>query len=259
MILCIDVGNTQIHGGVFHNDELIFQFRKTSRSQFSSDEIGLFLKGVLRENDIDPKDVKEISMCSVVPDVVHSMRNGCLKYFEMEPFILKPGVKTGLQIKYRNPLEVGTDRIANAVAAMKLHPEKNKIIVDFGTATTFCVVSKNKEYLGGIILPGIRISMESLVKNTAQLPKVEIKELDSVVGRSTAESIQSGLYYGQIGMVKELLKKISEESFKDDLPIVLATGGFSRLFENANLFDEIIPNLVLQGLLEALKMNREKG
>ncbi|MFC2134345.1 type III pantothenate kinase [Bacteroidota bacterium] len=256
MILCIDVGNTQIHGGVFDNDELILQFRKTSRSQFSSDEIGLFLKSVLRENDINPKDVKEISMCSVVPDVVHSMRNGCLKYFEMEPFILKPGVKTGLQIKYRNPIEVGTDRIANAIAAMKLHPDKNKIIVDFGTATTFCVVSKDKEYLGGIILPGIRISMETLVRNTAQLPKVEIKEIENVVGRSTAESIQSGLYFGQIGMVKELLNKITEESFKDDTPIVLATGGFSRLFENADLFDEIIPNLVLQGLLEALKMNR---
>jgi len=255
MILCIDVGNTQIHGGVFDGSELILQFRKTSRSQFSSDEIGLFLKSVLRENNIDPKEIKEISMCSVVPDVVHSMRNGCLKYFEMEPFILKPGVKTGLQIKYRNPLEVGTDRIANAIAAMKLHPDKNKIIVDFGTATTFCVVSKNKEYLGGIILPGIRISMEALVNNTAQLPKVEIKETENVVGRSTAESIQSGLYHGQIGMVKELITKITAESFKGETPIVLATGGFSRLFENAGLFDQIIPNLVLQGLLEALKMN----
>lgn len=256
MILCIDVGNTQIHGGVFDGGELILQFRKTSRSQFSSDEIGLFLKSVLRENNIDPKEIKEISMCSVVPDVVHSIRNGCLKYFEMEPFILKPGVKTGLQIKYRNPLEVGTDRIANAIASMKLHPDRNKIIVDFGTATTFCVVSKNKEYLGGIILPGIRISMETLVSNTAQLPKVEIKEVENVVGRSTAESIQSGLYHGQIGMVKELITKITDESFKGETPVVMATGGFSRLFENAGLFNEIIPNLVLQGLLEALKMNR---
>ncbi|OGU57044.1 MAG: pantothenate kinase [Ignavibacteria bacterium RBG_13_36_8] len=256
MTLCIDVGNTQIHGGVFNNNELISQFRKTSRSQFSSDEIGLFLKGVLRENEIDPKEVKEISICSVVPDVVHSIRAGCLKYFNIEPFILKPGVKTGLKIKYRNPLEVGTDRIANAIASMKIYPNKNKIIVDFGTATTFCVVSKEKEYLGGIILPGIRISMEALEKNTAQLPIVEIKEVESVVGRSTAESIQSGLYHGHIGIVRELISKITEEAYKDEKPVVLATGGFSRLFENLNLFDEIFPNLVLIGLLEALKMNR---
>lgn len=256
MILCIDVGNTQIHGGVFKDDELILQFRKTSRSQFSSDEIGLFLKGVLRENDIEPKEVKEISMCSVVPDAVHTMRNGCIKYFGMEPFILKPGVKTGLQIKYRNPLEVGSDRIANAIAAINLYPDANKIIVDFGTATTFCVVSKEKQYLGGIILPGIRISMESLEKNTAKLPKVEIKEMDTVVGRSTAESIQSGLFYGQMGMVKELISRITDEAFKGDKPVVLATGGFSRLFENAGLFNEIIPNLVLQGLIDALKINR---
>lgn len=257
MIMCLDVGNTQIHGGVFDSNTLTLQFRKTSRSQFSSDEVGLFLVNVLRENKIGPNNISEISICSVVPDVIHSLRNACLKYFEIEPFILKAGVKTGLKIKYRNPLEVGTDRIANAIAGVKQFPDKNLIIVDFGTATTFDVINKNKEYLGGVILPGIRISMEALVKGTSQLPSVEITEIKEVVGRSTAESIKSGLYHGQIGMVKELTKQISKEAFNGDKPLVIGTGGFSRLFENTILFDIILPNLVLEGLIEALKLNKK--
>ncbi len=258
MVLCIDVGNTQIHGGVFDGEVLAAQFRKTSRQQFSSDEAGVFLRSVLRENKIDPDSIKDISICSVVPDLNHSLRSACLKYFNIEPFFLKPGVKTGLKIKYRNPLEVGADRIANAIAATHLYPNKNLIVVDFGTATTFCVISSAKEYLGGIILPGIKISMEALESHTAQLPIVEIKKVEEVVGKSTVESIQSGLYHGQIGMVRELKTKITNEAFKDEEPIVLATGGFSRLFEEEKLFKEILPTLVLKGLFYAYKMNKKQ-
>ena len=255
MILCIDIGNSQIHGGVFKEDELIMQFRKTSRQQFSSDEIGLFLKMVLRENDIAPNSISGISICSVVPDLNHSIRNGCLKYFRIEPFFLKAGVKTGLKIKYRNPLEVGTDRIANAIAATSLFPNKNIIVIDFGTATTFCAISKTKDYLGGIILPGIRISMEVLESKAAQLPSVEIKKPENVVGRSTVESIQSGLFYGQVGTVREIKNKIIIEVFTDDAPVVIGTGGFSSLFESEGLFDLTLPTLVLKGLLNAYKLN----
>ncbi|MDF1612597.1 type III pantothenate kinase [Stygiobacter electus] len=258
MILCIDVGNTHIYGGLFHNNELVLQFRKTSRQEFSSDEIGIFLKSVLKENNFNTENVNGISICSVVPDLNHSLRAGCVKYFNIEPFFLKPGVKTGLKIKYRNPVEVGTDRIANAIAAVHSFPDKNLIIIDFGTATTFCVVSKNKEYLGGIILPGIKISMEALDSKTAQLPAVEIKEMTEVIGRSTVESIQSGLFFGQIGIVKEIKSRIIEEVFKDEFPVVIATGGFSRLFENQKLFDIIIPTLVLNGLFLAYNINKEK-
>ncbi|MCX7797827.1 MAG: type III pantothenate kinase [Melioribacter sp.] len=258
MILCIDVGNTNIYGGIFKDEELIFQFRKTSRQEFSSDEIGIFLKSVLRENNINPDEINGISICSVVPDLNHSLRAGCVKYFNTEPFFLKPGVKTGLKIKYRNPVEVGSDRIANAIAAVNAFPNKNLIVIDFGTATTFCVISKDKEYLGGVILPGIKISMEALEHNTAQLPVVEIKEVSNVIGRSTVESIQSGLYYGQIGMVKEIKAKIIEEAFNNQKPVVIATGGFSRLFESSKLFDIIIPTLVLDGLFIAYKMNNEE-
>jgi type III pantothenate kinase len=258
MILCLDVGNTQIHGGVFSEGKLALQFRKTSRQQFSSDEVGIFLKSVLRENGIDPTEIKEISICTVVPDILHSLRNGCLKYFEIEPFVLKAGVKTGLKIKYRNPLEVGTDRIANAIAGVELFPNKNLIIVDFGTATTFDVVNKNKEYLGGAIIPGVKLSMESLVSGTSKLSSIEITEVKEAVGRSTSESIQSGLYFGSIGMIKELTQRITKEIFHDDPPLVIATGGFSRLFENTKLFNEIKPNLVLRGLNYALNLNRKK-
>lgn len=256
MLLTIDLGNSQLYGGLYDNDELIFQFRKFNRQQSSSDEIGIFLISVLKESGIAPNNIDEISICSVVPQANHAVLNGCRKYFNVEPFILKPGAKTGLQIKYKNPAEVGADRIVNAIAGYNLFPNKNLIIVDFGTATTFCVITKEKEYLGGIILPGISISMESLERNAAQLPKVEIKGMDSVIGKTTQESIQSGLYFGQIGMVKEIKTRISKEVFKDEKPIVIGTGGFSSMFKNAGLFDEIIPTLVLQGLKYTIKLNK---
>lgn len=257
MILCIDVGNSQMYGGVFSKDELVVQFRKTSRQQFSSDEIGIFLRSVLRENKIDPAVINGIALCSVVPDINHSLRSGCIKYFNIDPFFLKAGTKTGLKIKYRNPLEVGADRIANAIGVANLYPDKNVIVVDFGTATTFCAISKSKEYLGGIIIPGIRISMEVLEARTAQLPSVEIKKTESVLGRSTVESIQSGLFYGQVGIVRELKNRITEEVFSDEEPVVVGTGGFSSLFENEGLFDVIIPTLVLKGLYFAYLMNEK--
>ncbi len=255
MILCLDVGNTQIHGGVYKDESLVFQFRKTSRQIFSSDEAGIFFKNVLRENSIDYKQIEAISICSVVPGLMHSLRSSCLKYFNLEPFILKAGVKTGLKIKYRNPLEVGSDRIANAIAGLKIYPNKNIIVIDFGTATTFDVITKDKEYLGGAIMPGIRISLEALAANAAQLRNVEVIETDLAVGRSTVESIQSGIYFGQIGMVKELKNKIAMESFVGQDYFCIGTGGFSRLFTNAKIFDLINQTLVLEGLYEAYKMN----
>lgn len=258
MILCIDAGNSQLHGGVFDGKELTLQFRKTSRHQFSSDEFGLFLRSVLKENNLDIELITGISICSVVPNLNHSIRAGCLKYFDIDPFFLKPGVKTGLKIKYRNPLEVGADRIANSIAAIDKYTNTNIIIVDFGTATTFCVINKNKEYMGGIILPGIKISMEALERETAQLPLVEIKEVSEVVGKSTVESIQSGLYHGQIGIVKELTIKINAEAFNNEKSVVIGTGGFSRLFEKANIFNEINSTLALEGLYLAFNMNKKE-
>lgn len=256
MILCLDVGNTQIFGGVFKDEKLITTFRKMSKTASSSDEIALFLRSVLRENDIDPSSIQQIAICSVVPDVVHSLRNACLKYFSITPFLLQPGIKTGLKVKYRNPVEVGADRIGNAIAATYLYPSKNVIVVDFGTATTFCAITAEKEYLGGIIMAGLRISMEALELKTARLPTVEIVQPETVIGRSTVENIQSGLYYGTLSMIEGMLNKISTEAFKGERPLVIGTGGFARLFEKAKAFDVIVPNLILIGLFEALRTNR---
>lgn len=255
MILALDVGNSHIYGGVFDDEVLRFQFRKTSKGGASSDELGLFLKAVLRENGIDPALIRQIALCSVVPDAIHSLKNCCKKYFNMNPFILQAGVKTGLRIRYRNPLEVGADRITNAIAAMQLYPGKDLVIIDFGTATTFCAVTAEKDYLGGAIIPGLRISMEALESQTARLPSVEIIPAAEATGKSTVESIQSGLYYGNLGMVKELTARISEESFGGKKPMVIGTGGFASLFSKAGIFDVEQPDLVLKGLVLALRMN----
>lgn len=255
MILTLDVGNSQIFGGVFQNRELTIRFRKPSRSPTSSDELGLFLRGVLRENGGDPSRVEQIAFCSVVPDIIYSLRSCCRKYFGLDPFILQAGVKTGLNIRYRNPLEVGPDRIANAIGATHLYPDRNLIIVDFGTATTFDVVRAGRDYLGGIILPGLRISMEALERNTARLPNVEIVPATELVGRSTIECIQSGLYFGNRAVIHGLTRDIREQVFQKEPAVVIATGGFSRLFEREKVFDALLPDLILIGLERALSLN----
>ncbi len=261
MILTLDVGNSQIHGGVYDDksQSFVLQFRKNTKQGNSSDEIGVFFKSVLRENEIDPKYIEHIAFCSVVPDVVHSLKNACKKYFDLQPFVLQAGVKTGLRIKYRNPLEVGADRIANAIAATQLFPGKNVIVTDFGTATTFCVITADRDYLGGLILPGVRISMEALESKTARLPAVEIIKPEEVVGRSTVESIQSGLYYSNLFAMRGLCEQIKKDYFTSpdqrENTVVIGTGGFARLFDQQGVFDHLIPELVLLGLRQALRLN----
>src|SRR5258707_1171024 len=154
MLLCLDVGNSQIFGGVYDGDRLRTTFRRTSSVRASSDEFGTFFRAVLRENGVDPEEVDMAGICSVVPDAVPSLRNCFRKYFRFEPFLLQPGVKTGLKISYRNPLEVGADKIANALGALSRFPGRNLVIIDFATATTVCAVTKGREYLGGSITPG---------------------------------------------------------------------------------------------------------
>ena len=255
MILCLDVGNTQIYAGVFNGQKLILTFRHNSHHPFSSDQFGIFLKSVLRENDINQSEIHAISICSVVPHVDYTIRSACLKYFQLDPFFLQAGVKTGLKICYRNPLEVGADRIANAVAAISQFPKKNIIIVDFGTATTLCALSKDKQYLGGVIMPGMKLSMTALQEHTAKLSSVEIIKPKSVIGRTTTESIQAGLYYGQYALIKELTQKIKQDYFPNESPLVLGTGGFSHLFSDTHLFNAIIPDLVLHGLYHIITLN----
>lgn len=254
MLLCLDVGNSHIYGGLFANEEICLRFRHPSKVS-TSDELGVFLKMVLRENSFDSSLVSKISICSVVPRLEYSLRAACIKYFNITPFFLQSGVKTGLNIKYNNPKDVGADRIANAIAATHNFPNTNLIIIDFGTATTFCAVSANKVYLGGAIMPGLQLAVDALANNTAKLPPIEIVKLDKAIGVSTVESMQSGIFYGALGSSLEIIKRMKYERFLNQESLVVATGGFASLFANYQLYDHHMPDLVLQGVKIASDMN----
>ena len=256
MILCLDIGNSHMHGGVFVKDQLQFQFRKASNSGSSSDEFGIFLRSVLRENDMNPKDINAIALCTVVPEVLYSITAACQKYFGIEPFILQAGVKTGLQIGYKNPQDVGADRIANAIAVTHLYPNKDVIVIDLGTATTFCAISKSKQYMGGVILPGLKMSMSALAQGTSKLGSVEITEKSTTLGKTTTDSIQSGLYFGTLGAMKEIIANLQKQNFNGQKPLIIGTGGFTSIYRNAHLFDEIVAELVLKGLYIAHSINQ---
>lgn len=254
MRLCIDVGNSHIYGGVFSKGEIGVRFRCTSKPS-TSDELGIFLKNVLRENQCSPEAISHIAICSVVPHVDDSLRRACQTYFSIDPFFLQAGVNTDLNIKYRNPEEVGADRIANAIAAIHQFPNRNIILIDFGTATTFCVINKQKEYLGGAILPGIRLAVEALSNNTAKLPLVEVIKVEQVIGRSTVESIQSGVFFGALGACREVMMQTKQSLFVHEEVLVLATGGFAPLFEKQGIYDQHLPDLVLHGIQIAAAIN----
>lgn len=255
MLLCLDVGNTQLHGGVFAGDVLKLQFRKSTHPLGSSDELGVFFAAVLRENGVEPREIGQVAICSVVPPAAYALRAASVKYFRAEPFVLQAGVKTGLKIRYRNPAEVGADRVANAIAATQRHPGRDAIVVDCGTATTFDVVTAGGDYLGGAIMPGVGLSAEMLSARTAKLPAVEIARPEAALGRTSVESIQSGLYHGHAGAIRHLLATLTAESFGGAKPAVVGTGGFARMFEAERLFDEVVPELVLLGLRHAARLN----
>jgi len=255
MLLCLDVGNTQLHGGVFAGDVLKLQFRKSTHPLGSSDELGVFFAAVLRENGVEPREIGQVAICSVVPPAAYALRAASVKYFRAEPFVLQAGVKTGLKIRYRNPAEVGADRVANAIAATQRHPGRDAIVVDCGTATTFDVVTAGGDYLGGAIMPGVGLSAEMLSARTAKLPAVEIARPEAALGRTSVESIQSGLYHGHAGAIRHLLATLTVESFGGAKPVVVGTGGFARMFEAERLFDEVVPELVLLGLRHAVRLN----
>ena len=260
MLLTVDVGNTTIQCGLFEGEKLALQFRRSTNPKLSSDELGLFFRDVLALNNFDYKAVERIACCSVVPAINHSLSNCFRKYFFKEALFIQAGIKTGLKIKYANPREIGADRIAGAIGAVHAAASsggaKNLIVVDMGTATTVDVITKNNEYLGGAILPGAAMSVHALSEGTAQLPSVEVVQPKNVCGSSTIEAIQSGVFYGQAGAVRELVSKMEESVFGGERAFVIGTGGFSRSFESAGLFDLVLPDLVLQGLKVALDMNK---
>lgn len=255
MILSIDVGNSATSYGLFENEKLIFQFRQTTNINSSSDEIGIFLRSVLRENGFDWKQISKIGCCSVVPSINYSLSSACSKYLEKEPLFIQTGIKTGLKLKYSNPREIGADLIAAAMGAVAVKPDTNLIIVDMGTATTIELITKDKEFLSGCILPGLKISVDALSSKTANLTPVEILKPSHICGTSTAEAIQSGIYYGTAGSIKELCYLYKKNIFHNEETFIIGTGGFARIFSDYNIFDEIIPGLVLSGVKCAIDLN----
>lgn len=254
MILVIDVGNTNIVLGVYQGDKLIQHWRITTHKQQTEDEYGLLIGGLFRQQGLYPRDVEGIIISSVVPPLMFALERMCIKYFGQEPLVVGPGLKTGLPILYENPKDVGADRIVNAVAAVHEYPLP-VIIVDFGTATTFCYVDGKGQYLGGAIAPGIQIATEALYKEASKLPRVDLKFPRRVIGRNTVEAMQSGILYGYAGLVDTVVERMMEE--RKEQPMVIATGGLADLIQKHSVhIQRVDPFLTLKGLYLLYKMNR---
>lgn len=247
MVLVVDIGNTNIVMGVYDGDELIGNWRMVTKSEYTSDEYGIFILNLLKVNNIDHANINSATVSSVVPNVMHSFENALKKYFNIDPIVVGPGVKTGITISTDNPREVGADRIVGIVAAYHMYGGP-LIVIDFGTATTYDVVSEKGEFKYGITSPGIQISADALWQRTAQLPKVEIKKPDTILVKNTVTSIQAGLVYGYIGQVEYIIKKIKEEMKISSMKVV-ATGGMGRMIhEETSLIDVYDPLLLFKGL-----------
>ncbi|HOM01873.1 MAG TPA: type III pantothenate kinase [Acetivibrio sp.] len=255
MILVIDVGNTNTVFGVYDGKKLLNHWRMETSKGKTSDEYGMFIISLLNYEKIAIDRIEAVVVASVVPPIMYSIEHAIRKYFKLEPMIVGPGIKTGINIKYENPREVGADRIINAVAACEIYGGP-LIIVDFGTATTFCAVSSKGEYLGGVICPGIKISAEALFQKTAKLPKIDLVKPDTVIGRNTVSSMQSGIIYGYVGKVDYIVRRMKKEMKEDNIKVI-ATGGLARLIASeSETIDEINGLLTLEGLRIIYERNK---
>ena len=260
MLLAFDVGNTHIVLGAFKDRELIQSWRVETDSGKTADEFGMWVAQFFAYEGLELKDIENVIISTVVPSMVYTLQHLSMKYFNRRAIVVEPGVKTGLKIKYDNPKQVGADRIVNAVAALAKYGGP-LIIVDFGTATTFCAITEKAEYLGGTIAPGIKISLEALFEKTAKLPKVELEQPGQVICRNTVSSMQSGLVYGHMGMVEYIVKRMKKELMEmgeTKEPKVIATGGLSTLIENGlDCIDHVDKMLSLEGLEIIYEKNRK--
>ncbi len=246
MLLVIDVGNTNIVLGVFKGEELLDHWRVSTNRLRTTDEYGVLIRNLFYLNGVDAEEIKAIIISSVVPPVMPTLERMCQRYFGLVPLVIGPGVKTGMDIKYDNPREVGADRIVNAVGAYAKYGGP-VIIIDFGTATTFCAVDKKGNYLGGSICPGIGISTDALVQRTAKLPRIEIRRTERVICRNTVESMQAGVYYGFVGQIDGIVSRMRKELGCNAK--VVATGGLAVVIAPASRsIDVVEPMLTLEGL-----------
>lgn len=256
MILVIDVGNTNMTLGVYEGEKLEATFRMMSKTPRTSDEYGIMITQLLKSKGIEVEQLEGSIIASVVPDVMHSLVGGVVRYLNSNPLIVGPGVKTGIRIVTENPRAIGADRIVDAVAAYEKYGGPI-LVLDFGTATTYDLVTEAGEFAAGITAPGIRISSEALWTKTAKLPNIEIKKPDSILAQETITSMQAGLMYGQIGQTEYIIKKVKEESGIENLKVV-ATGGLGRLIaDETDTIDIYDSSLTLDGLRIIYEKNRK--
>lgn len=256
VIFVFDVGNTNMVLGVYDKDELKHHWRIETNRNKTEDEYGIVIKSLFDHVGLELSAIKGIIISSVVPPIMLALERMCERYFHIKPLVVGPGIKTGLDIKYENPREVGADRIVNAVAAIHEYGSP-LIIVDFGTATTYCYVNEHKQYMGGAIAPGVNISTEALYQKAAKLPRIEIvPPPEGVVGKNTVAAMQAGILYGYVGQVTEIVKRMKQQS--KETPQVIATGGLSGLIaKETNVIDIVDPYLTLKGLQLIYKRNME--
>ena len=256
MIICLDVGNTNIKYALFEKDRLILSFRVATEHKKTSDEYGGQLVSILLNNGIKKDDIVGGIISSVVPQLDFTLERMCVIYLKFKPLMLVPGLKTGLNLKVDNAKEVGADRVVNNVSAVKKYGAP-LIIIDFGTATTFNVINAKSEFIGGVIAPGIKGSLDSLVNGTAKLPRVEIERPQSIIGKNTVTNMQAGIFYGFAGLVEYIVKKIKRELKSENITTV-ATGGFSEIIaKEITCIDYVDKLLTLEGLRYLYELNTE--
>ena len=261
MILTLDIGNTNIKTALFDDGEMVNYWRLSTSITNTSDEYGITIMNLFQHAGRNPKDVEGIVMSSVVPTVNFTIEHMCQNYFGITPMVIGPGIKTGINIRYENPRELGSDRIANAVAAFDEYGgDKPVIFIDFGTATTFGVVAKDDKsdagaFLGGAIFPGIKLASEALTSGTAKLPRFALAKPEHVIGKTTLSNLQSGMYYGYVGMVQNLVQRIKQELGRNAK--VVATGGMALMIaEESKVIDHLDGLLTLKGLRLIYERNR---
>jgi type III pantothenate kinase len=246
MLLVIDVGNTNTVLGIYAGRESRGHWRLSTNRTYTADEYGILIRNLLSLDGLEPGAVKHIMIASVVPPLDGMLEEMATKYFRIRPLFLGPGTRTGMPVLYDNPQEVGADRIANSVAAFEKYGGPC-VIVDFGTAITFDVVSAKGEYLGGVIAPGLGVSAEALFQRAARLPRVDIREPERVIGTNTVDSMQSGLFYGAVGLVDGILDRLSATLGKTVK--LVATGGQASLVASASKYKlPVDPLITLEGL-----------
>lgn len=255
MLLAIDVGNTNIMLGVYNGEELLTWWRISTNREQTEDEYGVIIRNLFQQNGLDASCIEDMIISSVVPPLRYPLEKMANKYLNVSPLIVGPGMRTGLNILMDNPREVGADRVVNAVGAIELYGPP-LVIVDFGTATTFCAVSAKGEYLGGAIAPGIGISTEALFQKAAKLPRVDILKPPRIIGKDTASSMQAGIFYGFVGQVDGIVRRMLKEF--SSKPLVVATGGLAGLIAKASeTIEEVNYFLTLEGLRVIYHRNKQ--